>query len=155
VLAVVILIVAAGCTLDRQGAPALSGPSGLGLSLAVTATPDVLPQDGSSQAVIQAIATNGASDPVAGLPLRTEVTFDLPIASGQGCPGGTVQQSPTLCLGRASASMTTGADGRASVVYSSPESLGKEVIALVTVTPVGSGYGGAQVRSTLIRLASF
>src|SRR6185503_9432423 len=65
----VLLTVAAlnGCTLNKQDAPDLSGPSGLSLSMLVTAAPDHLMQDGSSQAVVTATVRNAQGEPVNGL----------------------------------------------------------------------------------------
>jgi PKD repeat protein len=57
----------AGCTLDNQDTPDLSGPSGLSLSMTVTAAPDHLMQDGSSQAVVTATVKNAQGEPVNGL----------------------------------------------------------------------------------------
>jgi hypothetical protein len=152
---VLTVVAAAGCTLDQQRAPGLSGPSGLGLSLMVSATPDIIPQDGSSQSVIQISATDATNLPVVGLPLKTEISFELQVPTGQSCPGGTTEVAPRQCVGLASGTLTTGGDGRASAVYSSPGFLGTEVIATVTVTPIGSNYGSASPRTALIRLAVF
>lgn len=162
VLAFVMMVAVAGCTLDEQKMPPLAGPSGLGLSLGVSATPDILPQDGSSQSVIQVTATDGANQPVVGLPLKTEVRFELQTLTAQGCPGNTVNLglvtgSPSLtrCLGLAGTTITTGGDGKATAVYSSPGFLGAEVIATVAVTPIGSDFANSQPRTAQIRLSLF
>ena len=42
----------AGCAVDNQSTPSLSGPSEFGLSVTATATPNQLPRDGSSRAVV-------------------------------------------------------------------------------------------------------
>jgi PKD repeat protein len=59
-------LAASGCTLDKQEAPSLIGPSGYGLSITMTATPDVLPRDGSSSSVIQLIARDANGKPATG-----------------------------------------------------------------------------------------
>ena len=69
-LVVAAMVTFAGCALDKQTAPTLAGPSELGLSLAVLATPDIITQDGQSQAVIEVTAKDPASQPVRGLTLR-------------------------------------------------------------------------------------
>jgi hypothetical protein len=144
-----------GCTLDSQKRPDFTGPSGLGLSLNVSATPDILPQDGVSQSVIRVEARDGANQPVVGLPLKTEVSFELQVPVAAGCPDGTVVTSPGRCLGLAGVTMTTGSDGIASATYGAPGFLGTEVTATVEVTPIGSNYGNSQPRTALIRLSLF
>ena len=51
VVAVAALLTSA-CSLDKQQEPALIGPSNLGLSVTMTASPDRLPRDGTSQSVV-------------------------------------------------------------------------------------------------------
>jgi hypothetical protein len=70
---VVIGAAVAGCTLNKQEAPALSGPSGLSLSMLVTAAPDHLMQDGVSQAVVTATVRNAQGEPVSGLGINWSV----------------------------------------------------------------------------------
>src|SRR5689334_7743371 len=43
----------AGCTLDKSTGPAVSAPSGFGMSVAYTASPDTLPRDGQSTSLVQ------------------------------------------------------------------------------------------------------
>ena len=74
ILALAALVALAGCSLDKQPTPALAGPSELGLSLAITATPDIITQDGQSRATIHIVARAGRSQPVPGCPwLETAV----------------------------------------------------------------------------------
>jgi hypothetical protein len=63
-----------GCTLNNQDTPELSGPSGLSLSMSVTAAPDHLMQDGSSQAVVTATVRNAQGEPVSGLGINWSVS---------------------------------------------------------------------------------
>jgi PKD repeat protein len=133
----------AGCSLDKQAAPPLTGPSELGLSLAVTATPDVITQDGQSQATIQVIArdSNGQlkTDPVT---LRVETYV-----------GGTPIDIGTL----SSKVVTTDTGGRAALTYRAPAapppSAAADTLVTVVVTPVGTNYAGATPRFAEIRLA--
>ncbi len=160
VLPFVMMVAVGGCTLDDQKAPPLAGPSGLGLSLGVTASPDILPQDGASQSVIQVTATDSANQPVVGLPLKAEIRFELQALTAQGCPEGTIDAgavSPTVtrCVGLSGATITTGGDGTASAVYSAPGFLGAEVIATVAVTPIGSNFSNSQPRTAQIKLSLF
>jgi hypothetical protein len=148
-------VAVAACTLDSQKRPVFSGPSGLGLSLDVTATPDVLPQDGVSQSVIRVAAIDGASQPVVGLAVLTEVRFQVSAVPGQGCPGGLTLVPPATCLGLAGTTMTTGGDGTATALWAAPGFLGTEVVATVRVTPVGSNYANTQPRTAQILLSVF
>ena len=50
--AVYTVALVAGCTTSNQEAPPLAGPSGFGLIVTMTATPEVLPRDGVSQSII-------------------------------------------------------------------------------------------------------
>ena len=50
-LGLVAVMTATGCTVKETNAPAVTGPSELGLSVKVTATPDVLTMDGQSQSL--------------------------------------------------------------------------------------------------------
>jgi PKD repeat protein len=63
-----------GCTLKDQDAPELSGPSGLSLSMSVSAAPDHLMQDGSSQAVVTATVRDAQGAPVSGLGINWSVS---------------------------------------------------------------------------------
>ena len=45
-------LLAPACSLDHQSIPTATGPSEFGLSVRITATPQLLPRDGASQAVI-------------------------------------------------------------------------------------------------------
>jgi PKD repeat protein len=60
------LLFSTGCAMDEQSAPPLAGPSGYGLNVTMTASPDVLPRDGSSKSVIQLRARNADGKPAAG-----------------------------------------------------------------------------------------
>jgi len=50
------------CTLQNQSAPGLTGPSGYGQVLTLTATPDTLPRDGSSQSVVRVNYRDGSTN---------------------------------------------------------------------------------------------
>jgi hypothetical protein len=92
---VVMAAALAGCTLNKQEEPALSGPSGLSLSMTMSAAPDHLMQDGSSQAVVTATVRNAQGEPVSGLGINWSVvpsdgsqidpspTFSVTNAQGQ------------------------------------------------------------------------
>ena len=128
------------CTTKKTEPPAPSGPSELGTSLALTATPDLLPQDGSStsQIVIRAFDQNG--QPVRNLSLRVETAV-----------GGVITD-----FGRLSAKdVSTGSDGRAVVVYTAPkpvDNIDRNTRVQILVTPVAGNSNGTQSRFAEIRL---
>lgn len=95
-----------GCTLMSTEAPTVSGPSELGLSLTLQASPDVLTRDGTSSAFVAVLARDAYGGPIAILSLRADIMVD-----------GMLQD-----LGRLSArNLTTDREGRTSLVYTSPE----------------------------------
>src|SRR5262245_49210104 len=55
-----------GCMMESQAPPPEMGPSGFGWALTMTATPDVLPKDGSSQSVIRLNFRDGATNAALG-----------------------------------------------------------------------------------------
>ena len=65
--------IAAGCTMKKQEAPPLTGPSELGTSISVTVTPDILAQDGSSQSLVTITARDSNGLPLKNLSFRTEI----------------------------------------------------------------------------------
>jgi PKD repeat protein len=143
VLAVAVLVaMTAGCALDSQKAPSVTGPSELGLSLGVSASPDFITQDGVSRSVIEVQARNANSQPVAGLTVRIDTAVD-----GQLAEFGTLSAK----------SISTNGDGRASVVYTAPPpppaGAPADITVAVIATPVGSNYGNTVSRTVVIRLA--
>ena len=141
-LALAAVLALAGCALDKQTTPPLAGPSELGLSLAITATPDIITQDGHSQAMVEIIARDASSQPLAGVGLRAEtfvngVQADLGVLSSK--------------------SISTGSDGRATLTYRAPPapsaSQSSDIIVTLALTPVGTNYAGAVTRFVDIRLA--
>lgn len=98
----------AGCTVKSTEAPDLIGPSEFGLSFSVTATPDSVPQDGSSTAsvVVQAFDSNGA--PKANVTFRVEIQVGgVPVDYGM----------------LSNKSIVTRTDGRATTLYTAPPPL--------------------------------
>jgi len=81
-------LLAAGC-IDNKEAPALSGPSGFGVNLVMTASPSVLPRDGSSQATITVVAKDSEGNPVPNVTLAPSVVpGSVPVAAVQSVTGG-------------------------------------------------------------------
>ncbi len=126
----------AGCSLEKQQAPALLGPSEFGLSIVASASPDQLPRDGASESVVVVTVRNDKSQPVAGQRLA------VALATGT---------APGVLLSEAE--VTTGADGRASfsVVAPPQTAVGASQIS-VGITPVGTNFGNAVTRTVTIAL---
>jgi PKD repeat protein len=57
---------AASCGIEKQSAPALTGPSEFGLSVTMTASPDRVPRDGVSQSIVTVRAFDENGRPKAG-----------------------------------------------------------------------------------------
>jgi hypothetical protein len=140
VLAAITIGCSAGCTLTSPEAPTVSGPSELGLSVTLQASPDVLTRDGTSSAVVAVLARDAHGGPVEALNLRADIMVD-----------GLLQD-----LGRLSArNVTTDHEGRTSLAYTSPEPLlGDTRQTFITIVFTAStGDARAQVPRTVdIRL---
>lgn len=138
---VALAVAVSGCKLQNQEPPPLSGPSELALSIAVSAVPDVLTQDGASQSQIQVFARDANGQPVRNIPLRAEIQV-----------GGVVQDFGSL----SARTIVTGNDGRASLVYTAPlapvPAVDTNTRVTIAVTPIGSDFANALPRFVEIRL---
>src|SRR6188508_2153203 len=135
------LAVAGACTMNNQEAPPLTGPSELAQSIAISVSPDVLPQDGASQSFITVTARDANSRPIRNLTMRTETRVGgLPVDFGV----------------LSARNVVTGTDGRATLVYTAPPSPAVSpdsfLVVDVVVTPFGSDYSNSNPRSAAIRL---
>jgi PKD repeat protein len=134
-------ITMSACTTKNQEAPPLTGPSEFAQSVTVAVNPDSLPQDGASQSFVTVTVRDFDGSPMRNVTLRAETRV-----------GGTL-----VDFGRLSArSISTGNDGRATLVYTAPAAPPVTVdtftIVDVTVTPMGSDFNNATSRSAAIRL---
>ncbi len=116
----------AACTVHQSDVPSISGPSVNALSISVTATPDTLPQDGTSQSRIVIKAFNAGGQPFPNLSVRLDMQLS-----------GVTQDLGTL----AARTLLTAADGTASTMYTAPAGpglggLGSTVA--VVATPIAS-----------------
>jgi PKD repeat protein len=131
-----------GCDVNKTEAPELAGPSELGLSLEMRASPDVLTMDGMQQSQIQIFARDAGGRPAANQGVRIEIT----------------QGGEVVDIGRLNTkNVTTGSDGRAVVTYTAPtgpSSQNSDPGFLVTIigTPAGTDYRAAVARRVDIRL---
>ncbi len=127
--------------MNSQEAPPLTGPSEFAQSIAISVSPDVLPQDGASQSFITVTARDANSQPIRNLTMRTETRV-----------GGTPVDFGVL----SARSVVTGSDGRATLVYTAPPSPAVSpdafLVVDVVVTPFGTDYNNSHPRSAAIRL---
>jgi len=129
---------AGGCTLSDSEPPPLAGPSEMSLSLAITANPDVLSLDGSSQTLVTVDARDTNGQPAANVPLRVEI-----IANGQSVDFGSISAR----------TLVTGSSGRASFTYTAPSFVtGAIPDVQLAVTPTGSDASSHVRRVVEVRL---
>src|SRR5207249_4092670 len=118
----------AACSLDKQEMPALSGPSELALGLSITATPDQIPRDGSSQSIVTITARDVQGRPLVGQHISLALASNSPQGAG-------LSQSEVV----------TGSTGQATFAVTAPV-LGSTGNILITATPVGTNGGNAVSR---------
>ena len=121
-------LLTSACGLENQAQPSLIGPADLGLSITMTASPDQLPRDGSSQSVITLSARNPQNQPIAGERLSLSLA---------GAPAGAaISQSE----------VTTNSQGTATFTVTAPSqgSTGNSIV--VVATPVGTNADNARAR---------
>jgi PKD repeat protein len=129
------------CTVKETEAPELAGPSEFGLSLRTTVTPDILDQDGLSQAVLEMVTRGPDGRALGSVPLRVEIRV-----------GGSV-----VDFGRLSnKTPVTGSDGVARVTYTAPPAPNEPVdsftVVTLVVTPVNGDFHGSNERYVELRL---
>jgi hypothetical protein len=133
-------LIAYGCTLSGTNPLPVSGPSELGLAIALEAVPDLLVQDGVSQASISVLARDPSGLGVSGLALWVDIVVD-----------GAPQDVGRLSERR----VETGAGGRVAFTYTAPEAppgITTSTTVTLAVTPL-SGDARAHVARTVdIRL---
>jgi len=138
----VILGMMTACAVHQSNeAPPLTGPSTLAQSVSVTATPDLITQDGLSQSAIAVRVFDAYGQPMSAIPLRVDILVN-----------GTLVDYGTL----STKSIVTGADGRATTVYTAPPAPppSAQVSSTVTIraTALGGDAGASVPFSTAIRL---
>lgn len=141
---VAVTVALAGCTLKNQPAPALAGPSSQALSMALTASPDIITQDGLSQSIIGITTYDANGQPLRGVSLRAQMAVNGVVAD----------------FGKLSTSaMSTDNSGHASLTYTSPApppaSASSDNVVSIVVTPVGTNFDNTvdASKAVSIRLA--
>jgi len=125
-----IALVASACSTDRQSIPSPTGPSEFGLSIRMTASPQLLPRDGASASVITIEVSDAERKPAAGQRLLLSST------------AGSLSASEVM----------TGSDGRATVQLTAPPVNQGVDTAFVEATPVGLNGQNSASRSLSIGL---
>ena len=133
------------CTVHKTEVPSPSGPSGLAdPGITINISPDVLTQDGASQAVVTITATNNFGNPAGNIQLRADVTSGGIVTDAEG----------TL----SAKSLVTDSNGRATVIYTAPPPLGSVVstgtknIVDIQVTPLAGDFGNTTPRTASLQL---
>jgi PKD repeat protein len=136
---VLVALALAACTMKKQEAPPLTGPSEFGTSITIQATPDVITQDGASQSLITITARDATGQPLRNLSLRVET-----LVNGARVDFGTLSAR----------TIVTGSDGRATVTYTAPPGVtgGLDQVVDISVTPIGGDFNNAVARTSSIRL---
>ena len=136
-----VLLAVAGCSVQDQNAPSLTGPSELGLSLSVSADRDVMNQDGIAFATVTAVVRDAYGLPKPNVQLRVAIEID-----GRAVDYGTLDQRQ----------VSTDANGIARVRYTSPvappPTVSTDTTVTIAVTPVGNDYIGSVARTVTLRL---
>jgi PKD repeat protein len=130
-----------GCSVSPQSAPPLAGPSELGLSVALTATPDVITQDGHSQAVIGVTARDANGQPMRSVSFRVDIFV-----------GATQTDFGTI----SSRFISTGNDGKSSVTYTAPAAppptVTNDTTVSIAFTPMGDNFANTIARAVDLSL---
>ena len=137
-----LLLGMAGCGLDKVTVPGLSGPSELGLSLFMTASPDVLVADGASTSAVQVFVRDQNGQLVSG----RAITFRVADANGIVADVGTLNAYTAVSSGA----------GVATVIYKAPArtDFTSNGSALIEARPVGTDANDAVYRTVRIELRS-
>jgi PKD domain-containing protein len=140
-----------GCGLDELEIPEIDGPSEFGLSISLTASPDIVVADGFSSSLIQATVRDQNGSLVAG----RQVFMAITDSQGRTADIGNLRSTSGPGLGTGLV-LTTGTNGIAQASYEAPPrtDLTANSTVLVTVRPVGTDANGQVYRSVRIELRS-
>src|SRR5258705_12842180 len=83
---VVAATLTSACGLEKQTQPSLIGPAQTGLAINMTATPDQLPRDGSSQSVVTVTARDAEGRAIAGQRLSVTLGTNAPQGAALSTP---------------------------------------------------------------------
>jgi PKD repeat protein len=135
-----------GCTMKSQETPPLTGPSELGVSITLRTQPEILVQDGSSQALVTITARDSNGKPKNQVSLISEIFV-----------GGVHTDFGSL----SARNLVTDANGEARLMYTAPAlpsgpAVDNGTIVEIGVTPLDKqgtgGFGNSLTRFASIRL---
>jgi len=129
----------AACVVNSTDVPSLTGPSEMGLSFGLTASPDTITQDGASQSRIVLSAFDPSGKPAVGVSFRLDMIVD-----------GSFAEFGTL----SARTLLTGSDGKATAVRSGRNASSKAGASAAAsaqassarATPTSS-HGGGKLRA--------
>jgi hypothetical protein len=146
-----LLLVHSSCGLDDVKIPGLSGPSETGISIQLAANPDVMSADGFSTSLIVATVRGPNGEPATGKP----ILFAILSPGGGFADFGTLYDiTGTTTLRGADATVVTGANGIAQVIYTAPprtDASGNTTVS-VAARPVGTDANGVNYNTVTIEL---
>src|SRR3954470_8023960 len=132
----------ASCTVSKTPTPSLTGPSELSLSLAMTATPDLITANGSEKSTIRVMARDANGQPQRDVELRVDTVTpsDVIVEVGQ----------------LSQRSIKTDSNGEASVTFTAPMAaiggIDNNPPVVVRLLPVSTNAGSHIARYVTIRL---
>jgi hypothetical protein len=147
--ALALVLVLAACGLDEVTIPDFDGPAETGISLQLTATPDLLPADGRSTAIVTARLRSPEGAGVGG----RQVFFTITDSEGRFADIG---DFPTSNGPGTGVSVGTDGTGAASVTYRSPartDATANQKV-LIAARLVGTDAAGVTYRTVTIELRS-
>ena len=133
VAAVCAVMALVGCTLQDQSAPGLAGPSGFGLSLGLTASPDIIQRDGTSTSRIAVVARDESG---AAVQRQVILTTD----------------AGRLSSNSDSVTTTTDVNRPATVDFIAPNRNESVEVVTIRASAVGSDYANSREASLNIRV---
>ena len=132
------MAVLGGCTVQDQPAPGLAGPSGFGLSLGLTASPDVIQRDGTS---ISRIAVVARDESGAAVQRQVILTTDAGRLS-----------SNSDSVTTTTVTTTTDVNRPATVDFIAPNRNESVEVVTIRASAVGSDYANSREASLNIRV---
>jgi PKD domain-containing protein len=150
-LAAAMVLALNGCGLDKVEIPELDGPAELGLSLKLTASPDIVTADGFSSSLVQ-VQLRGPNGE--GLPGR-QVFMGVADSQGRTADIGQLRSTGSGGIGTGVV-LTTGANGIAQASYEAPPrtDMTANASVIVQARPIDNDAQGQIYRTVRIELRS-
>jgi len=147
-----LLVALGGCGLDEVEVPELEGPSGLGLGIRMTATPDIITADGFSSSLVTVNLADQNGQPLAG----REIFFSVSDLGGNFADIGTLRSTGADRGVGTGLVVRTDGGGAARVAYVAPPrtDMTANNAVIVAARPVGEDARGQNYRTVEIELRS-